>query len=118
MVCLLHVIELVEELEDCLPVRRHDRGLVPAKAQLLEFELRTVVIDRTQKLGERFAVRVHVDEDETTPGVDLQPLEMDVVLIKALTPILTVDDFGVAAIEIVLPAEDATQERSTARREG
>src|SRR3546814_16382062 len=64
----------------------------------------------TQKLGERFAVRVHVDEDEATPGVDLHTLEMDVVLIQAITPILTVDDFGVAAIEIVLPAVEATHE--------
>src|SRR3546814_8166844 len=35
---------------------------------------------------------------------------MDVVLIQAITPILTVDDFGVAAIEIVLPAVEATHE--------
>src|SRR3546814_9528160 len=63
------MVELVEEALPDLPVTRHDRCLVIAVAQLLEFEFVAEVIHWRNEITKRLAVGVHVDEDESGPGL-------------------------------------------------
>src|SRR3546814_6991091 len=74
------MVELVEEALPDLPVTRHDRCLVIAVAQLLEFEFVAEVIHWRNEITKRLAVGVHVDEDEPGPGIDFDRFQPDTIV--------------------------------------
>ena len=66
----LHVVALVERVDDRLPVRVDDRRAVRAEAQLVEPVRREQRGQRIEEVEQRLGVEIHVDEHEPAPALD------------------------------------------------
>ena len=66
----LHVVALVERVDDDLPVRGEHRAEVGAEAHLLEVVRREQRREWIEELEQRRCFAIEVHEHEPAPGVD------------------------------------------------
>ncbi len=98
----LHVVALVERVDDRLPVRVDDRAQRRAQPHLLEVVRREERRERVEEVEQRFRVRVEVDEHEPAPGVDAHRREREVV--GQARELLAVGNVDEPPVERVTPA--------------
>ena len=111
----LHVVALVERVDDGLPVRVDDRRAVAAEAQLVEVVRREQRRQRIEELEQRLGVGIHVDEHEPAPALDAHAREREVV--GQADELFTIGDAHEPAVERVRPrvvraADLAVRERA------
>ena len=110
LVSRLHVVRLVERVDDHLPVRRYHRGEVRTELHLVE-----VVRRRTASAAGRgsrasgSALGVEVDEHEATPALGAHRAQREVV--GDAVEVVGVDDLEHPTVERVAPTVERTPER-------
>jgi hypothetical protein len=110
----LHVVALVERVDHGLPIRRDDRAAIAAEAQLVELIGREQGGQRVEEVEQGLGVEVHVDEHETTPGVDADRPEREVV--GESGELLAVGHLREPAVERVRPRVVGAADRPVGER--
>ena len=110
LVARLHVVRLVERVDDGLPVRRYHRGEVRTELHLVEVVRTEELRERIEEIEQRLGSRVEVDEDETPPALGPHRAQREVV--GDAVEVRGVDDFDDATVERVAPAVERAPERS------
>ena len=106
-----HVVGLVEGLHRDLPVAVEVQPLAPLVAHVLQPERVEDLRGGKQVVRQRFTVRIHVDEQPTAPGVDLNRSEMGVLRRQLALPVVLLADVRARAVESVCPAVESADER-------
>ena len=105
----LHVVRLVERVDDHLPVRRYHRGEVRTELHLVEVVGVEELRQRVEEVDERFRLRVEVDEHETAPALGPHRAQREVV--GDAVEVFGVDDLEHPTVERVAPTVERAPER-------
>jgi len=108
-----NVVGLEEGVQRRLPVHRDLDLLVPEHAHAIERGRVEEARGRSDRLAKRRSLRIHVDEDEAAPGVDLAGDEAQVLLLEQLRSELVGQEHVAAlAVEVPGPAVEGAADAS------
>ena len=95
----LDVVGFEEGFQRDLPVAVEQAPEAEAIAHPVEFERVDQRGDRLEEFAQRAGVRIHVDPDPATPGIDLHRGKAGAAGVKRALPVFLVGDIGGLAIE-------------------